>query len=595
MTFEPSTVACHTLPFDLDLGVPGSPVSYIWYKDGIRDPLQTGATYPITCIGTYRIEAAYAGAACVVAYEKTITQIIDTTPPVLPQLADTTILSLRGQPALFRGTSRDLLDITDGCGELSTIRRYSLSGATTATNIVANSLDGVAFNVGVTEVTWYITDSITNTCWYTGAVPAGNTATTSFNVEVIDVGGIEVTTCSGEIATLTVSPESDGLITNPVFTWYSELHGDASFIHTGPTLITSQPITSDTVFYVSVKGDNYCEGFRLPIIVKVESCTEFFADKNATLLPNTSIDNGTYPNPVSILGNEVVKYEISTVNPTLVDVDIVIVDTLPAYMEHVGVATAVPALPATSITTSSTNAPPYPARDIITWKFEGVAPDSVVTVSFNASPAPGAVASQPLFINRAMVSIVKSPGDSIHLQSNGTFHQGAGISIMTFSASFGGSIYNAGEQALDYMSTPSSGVIIVPDEGYAFAGWSHDGYTSLRGETIAAQDGIMHYDTLIIYGNVELHASFVPVELSLDDLEEVELHATKMENKVWAVKDELFITTTKPGSIVRIYTPDGILREQHTIVSTGTTSRKLSRGIYIVTINNDFGNKLRIE
>ena len=85
------------------------------------------------------------------------------------------------------------------------------------------------------------------------------------------------------------------------------------------------------------------------------------------------------------------------------------------------------------------------------------------------------------------------------------------------------------------------------------------------------------------------------MELSLDDLEEAELHTTETEDKVWAAEDELIIRTTKPGSIIRIYSLDGVLREQHTIVSPGTTSKQLSRGIYIVTINNNLGNKIRIE
>jgi len=49
------------------------------------------------------------------------------------------------------------------------------------------------------------------------------------------------------------------------------------------------------------------------------------------------------------------------------------------------------------------------------------------------------------------------------------------------------------------------------------------------------------------------------------------------------------------GSIVRVYSTEGVLREQHTIVSAGTTSRKLSRGIYMVTINNNIGHKVRVE
>ena len=75
----------------------------------------------------------------------------------------------------------------------------------------------------------------------------------------------------------------------------------------------------------------------------------------------------------------------------------------------------------------------------------------------------------------------------------------------------------------------------------------------------------------------------------------IRLLFTETENKAWAVEDELFITTTSVGSVVRIYTIEGVLFEQQTIASAGTTTMKLSRGIYIVTINNCFGHKIRIE
>ena len=392
----------------------------------------------------------------------------------------------------------------------------------------------------------------------------------------------DIVICSGEKVTIAASLEVPGSITNPVFKWYNAPTG-GTLLRTGSTFTSATALTSDTAFYVSVEGDDYCAGLRRKINVIVLNCADL-AKKDATLLDPLFPHNGSYANPVSVLYGERIKYEITATN---IDSDasvVTITDTLPAYINYIestidngGVA---------STTTGLT-----PNRGVIRWSIS--VPGGVSqTVSFEATPESGASASQPLFINRAWVGSIGLPKD---IPTNSTYHQGAGISIMTFSAGFGGSIYNAGEQALDYMTTPSSGIIIAPDEGYTFAGWSHDGYTSLRGAAIEAQEGIMHYDTLIIYGNVELHANFVPVELSLDSKEEVELHVAEAEDKLWAAEDELFIRTAKPGSIVRIYSLDGVLREQHTIVSPGTTSRKLPRGIYICTINNNLGNKVRIE
>jgi uncharacterized repeat protein (TIGR02543 family) len=127
-------------------------------------------------------------------------------------------------------------------------------------------------------------------------------------------------------------------------------------------------------------------------------------------------------------------------------------------------------------------------------------------VAVRATPQAGSSASQPLFINRAWVTV----SDTITVPTNSTYHQGAGVSLATFSAGYGGTIYNAETQALDYRTSPRAGILIVPDAGYRFAGWQHDAYRSLRGETIPAQSGILRYDTLTVYGNIELKAGFEP-------------------------------------------------------------------------------------
>ena len=309
--------------------------------------------------------------------------------------------------------------------------------------------------------------------------------------------------------------------------------------------------------------------------------------KDATLLITPPFPhNGTYANPVSVLHGENIEYTITAINATPVAKSIVITDTIPTYLRYVP-GSAKGLLGTATIDSSRLN-----IDNSLKWTFSSVPSTESRIARFEATPVSGAVASQPLFINHAWVEFNGVP----RVQTNGTYHQGAGISITTFSASYGGSIYNANEQALDYMTTPRSGIIIAPDEGYRFAGWRHSGYTSLRGVAIKAQDNIMYYDTLTVYGNIELHAVFEPVEVVLnDEPEEVEATTSELEDKVWTTKDELLIMTTKPGSIVRIYSTEGVLREQHTIVSAGTTSRKLSRGIYIVTINNNIGHTVRVE
>ncbi len=370
--------------------------------------------------------------------------------------------------------------------------------------------------------------------------------------------------------------------------------------------------------------------------------------KDATLesIPH----NGTYENPVAALFSEIIEYTITAVNANTGIGKVIIRDTLPPYLDFVSSNPVV--IPTASGTT--------PQRDALEWTIAGVASMATTTVTVKATPQAGTSASQPMFINRAWVTV----SDTITVPTNSTYHQGASIGIATFSAGFGGNIYNAGEQALDYRTSPRSGIVIVPDEGYRFAGWSHEDYISLRGKTIQAEEGIMHYDTLTVYGDIELHANFeleeYPIEYHLNgsvnagnnppaytiesgaitlgtpekagdvftgwtgsngekpqldviisggSTGELEFYAnflrsgkedeTQLDNpeedKIWAAKDELYIRTSKPGSVVRIYSMEGVLQKQQTILQTGEMKIKLARGIYVVTLNNSIGQTVRID
>jgi hypothetical protein len=205
--------------------------------------------------------------------------------------------------------------------------------------------------------------------------------------------------------------------------------------------------------------------------------------------------NGTYSNPVSVLYSENVRYRITAYNAGLRSGNITIRDTLPQHMNL---------LPAT-LNTSSGIITHAVGDQFFALTIANMASHATDVIEYEATPEEGSVASQPLFINRAWVQV----NDTV-LQTNSTYHQGAGVSIVTFSASAGGSIYNADPQAVDYRTTARAGVLVVPDDGYRFTGWSHDGYVPHRGQFIAAASGIAHYDTLAIYGNVELTARFEP-------------------------------------------------------------------------------------
>jgi uncharacterized repeat protein (TIGR01451 family) len=321
---------------------------------------------------------------------------------------------------------------------------------------------------------------------------------------------------------------------------------------------------------------------------------KIFMKKDATL--KSVQDNGTYPNPVSVLYKDIISYKITVYNPGEVSASMItVVDTLPPYLDYVPSSMQGSASSSSiSIGKDVFGAPGNPEQHLV-WTVTGVVPSlDTVRLWYEATPASGACASQPLYINKAYIKIKDILGDSAMVETNKTYHQGAGISIVTFSASVGGQLFNAREQALDYRTSPRSGLLILPDSGYTFAGWSHDEYISLRGEKIKADSGMMHYEDVVIYGSVELRANFVPTVKKSDEKIIVQEKITENSDKVWSYDKDLYIRT-KIGKIARIYTTEGILQRQLDITADGTTTVRLEQGVYIVTLDGGAGWKVVIE
>jgi hypothetical protein len=316
------------------------------------------------------------------------------------------------------------------------------------------------------------------------------------------------------------------------------------------------------------------------LITVLNPAINLMMKKNARLNSDVQ-DSGTYPNPVSVLYNDTIKYDITAVNANISSGTIVITDTLPPYLNLRNGSMSPTASQSTTLGT--------PQQTILEWSLS-LSSMASQTFHYEAMPESGASASQPLYINKAWVRV----SDTIFVHTNSTYHQGAGIAVVTFSASLGGHLFNAHEQALDFRTSPRTGILVVPDEGYEFAGWSHDDYTSLRSETIKADSGILHYEDIVIYGNVELRARFVsqkekPIEKAI-----VEEKVTDNSDKVWSNDKYLYIRTKK-GAIARIYTTEGILQRLFTITEDGATIVRLERGVYIVTLNDGIGYKVIVE
>jgi uncharacterized repeat protein (TIGR01451 family) len=310
--------------------------------------------------------------------------------------------------------------------------------------------------------------------------------------------------------------------------------------------------------------------------------------KRAWLNSEPDNRNGTYPNPVAVLNSDVITYRITAINAnTAASGRVIIRDTLPAYLDTVNVTVAAPL---DSITTTVSGSP---TRKVLHWSISGMAPYTSQTVSFRATPEPGAAASQPLFVNRAWVTV----SDTLNIPTDSaTYHQGAGVSIVTFSAAAGGSIFNAEPQAVDFNTAPyTSSLLVVPDSGYVFDGWSHPAYTSHRGLTVPAASGVMSLDTLLIYGNVELTAVFAQTKHVPNLVKDEDIPVEVPISQIWSSGNELLVIPAEMPSVLRIYTPEGVLFKQQTLLTKGVTKIKLHRGIYIVTLNNGTGVKIVIE
>ncbi|MDR1723550.1 MAG: hypothetical protein LBR84_06410, partial [Tannerella sp.] len=322
--------------------------------------------------------------------------------------------------------------------------------------------------------------------------------------------------------------------------------------------------------------------------------------------PDYYAGNGSYPNPVALLGSDSITYTIRAVNASIHTGSIISTDTLPTYLDVRSVSSA-PPLTSSAVVGS-------PPRTALKWVINNLAPLKDTVVSVTVSPQSGAVASQPLFVNYAVAAVPypwadsvdlhysfphKGLSDSLYVKTNATYHQGAGVAVVTFSASVGGAIFNAEPQAADYRTTLryASSLIVVPDSGYVFVGWSHPAYVSLRGVEIPATYGILSLDTLVIQGDVELTAMFEAENLNkVPNLVKVEeTTAAAPTPAIGSSGNELFARTASDNAILRIYTPEGVLRYQHLLLSKGVHKFRLPSGVYVATLNRSPAFKIIIE
>ena len=127
---------------------------------------------------------------------------------------------------------------------------------------------GTSFQTGTTLTTTPLT---ADTAFYVSVSGSNYCESPRLMVSVMMERSTTITVCTGEAATLTASLAAAGMITNPEYKWYAT-PTSTTVLGTGETFTTSTALMSDTVFYVSVEGDNYCTSARLEVNVKVDAC-----------------------------------------------------------------------------------------------------------------------------------------------------------------------------------------------------------------------------------------------------------------------------------------------------------------------------------
>jgi uncharacterized repeat protein (TIGR02543 family) len=309
--------------------------------------------------------------------------------------------------------------------------------------------------------------------------------------------------------------------------------------------------------------------------------------KNASL--NDISNNGSYPNPVAVLHSEKILYHLKGVNVNVNNGGFTITDTLPKFLKYVDNSRSGDNPDAFEIFTVGS-----PAQDVLKWSFLNVSPFAQKNVSYEATTQEGANASQPLYINKAWISApapdwTANTSDSLRIFTNSTFHQGAGTCLLSFSASAGGTIINAEVQAVEYNSKPRSGIIPAANEGYRFTGWQHEQYLSQRGEIIPAAKGILHYDSLSVFGNIELIANFEPVQYSINYF--LNGGYASVENPTFYTiesPDVILVNPTKQGDVFCGWTgSNGASPQLEVEIPHGSTGERIYYAHFIHSGNED--------
>jgi gliding motility-associated-like protein len=149
---------------------------------------------------------------------------------------------------------------SESCNGNSAVLTISNPTAHVTYNWYASAAGGAILATGttfqtpaITATTTYYAEGISGTA-KSSRTPATVTVKPTATDADVTVSGIPATICSGSGATLTASSTT---VTNPVFTWYTDV-ALTNAVFTG-SVFQIQSLNANTNYFVTVRGDNKCE------------------------------------------------------------------------------------------------------------------------------------------------------------------------------------------------------------------------------------------------------------------------------------------------------------------------------------------------
>jgi|GEM_PF-1574721 len=249
------TTICVNTSADLTATAPSvtNPV-FKWYADATAaTAFFTGATYTtglLTSNATYYVSVSgdnYCEGLANTTGRHAVTVVVNST-------ADPSGITISGDTIICTGTSTA---ITAAAGIIINPVFNWYANAADVTPIFT----GATFTTGVltADTTYYVAVSGENYCEGDASVTTSRRAVTIIVNQLSTASNIMISgataVCNGGFTTLTATANG---VTNPVFRWYATAIG-TEVIDMGASFVTPN-LTSAQSFYVSVSGDNYCEG-----------------------------------------------------------------------------------------------------------------------------------------------------------------------------------------------------------------------------------------------------------------------------------------------------------------------------------------------